>query len=198
MGLAVLVLGLVVFLGAHTFVTARPARAAAMQRLGTGPYMGLFAVVSVIGVLLIGWGFGLYRQSGWIDVWTPPAWMRHVTILLMWPSIVLVVAAYLPGHIKRAAKHPMLAGVKLWAFAHLLSNGDLGSIILFGSFLGWAVYDRIAVKRREAAGEVTNIQYGEGGWTNDVIALALGTFVYFALAYTFHPAIIGVPVFGGG
>lgn len=197
MGLAILVLGLVVFLGAHTFVTARPARAAALKRLGNGPYWALFSIVSIAGVLLIGWGFALYRQTGWIDVWTPPAWMRHVTILLMWPSIVLVVAAYLPGHIKRAAKHPMLAGVKLWAFAHLLSNGDLGSIILFGAFLGWAVYDRIAVKRREAAGEVTNIRFAEGGWTNDVVALLIGTFVYFALAYTFHPAIIGIPVFGG-
>ena len=196
MGLAILVLGLVVFLGAHTFVTARSPRAAAMARLGNGAYWGLFSIASIAGVLLIGWGFALYRQTGWVDVWTPPAFMRHVTILLMWPSIVLVVAAYLPGHIKRAAKHPMLAGVKLWAFAHLLSNGDLGSIILFGSFLGWAVYDRIAVKRREAAGEVTNIQFADGGWTNDVIALLIGTFVYFALGYTFHPAIIGVPVFG--
>jgi uncharacterized membrane protein len=196
MGLAILVLGLVVFLGAHTFVTARSVRAAAMARLGNGPYRVLFSVASIAGVLLIGWGFALYRQTGWIDVWTPPAWMRHVTILLMWPSIVLVVAAYLPGRIKRAAKHPMLAGVKLWAFAHLLSNGDLGSIILFGSFLGWAVYDRVAVKRREAAGEVTNVQFADGGWTNDVIALLVGTFVYFALGYTFHPAIIGVPVFG--
>ena len=190
MGLAILVLGLVVFLGAHTFVTARSPRAAAMARLGNGPYWALFSVASIAGVLLIGWGFALYRQTGWIDVWTPPAFMRHVTILLMWPSIVLVVAAYLPGHIKRAAKHPMLAGVKLWAFAHLLSNGDLGSIILFGSFLGWAVYDRIAVKRR------ANIQFADGGWTNDIIALLVGTFVYFALGYTFHPAIIGVPVFG--
>jgi uncharacterized membrane protein len=197
MGLAVLTLGLVVFLGAHTFVTARAARAAAMKRLGTAPYWILFSVVSIIGVLLIGWGFALYRAAGYIEIWTPPAWMRHLTILLMWPSIILVVAAYLPGHIKRAAKHPMLAGVKIWAFAHLLSNGDLGSIILFGGFLGWAVYDRIAVKRREAAGEVTNIQYADGGWTNDAIALVIGTFVYFALAYTFHPAIIGVPVFGG-
>jgi len=197
MGLIVLILGLVLFLGAHTFVTARPARAAAIERLGTGPYWILFSVVSIIGVLLIGWGFALYRQTGWIEVWMPPRWLRHVTILLMWPSIVLVVAAYLPGHIKRAAKHPMLAGVKLWALAHLLSNGDLGSIILFGAFLAWAVYDRIAVKKREAAGEVTNIRFADGGWTNDVIAVLVGTFVFFALAYTFHPAIIGVPVFGG-
>jgi uncharacterized membrane protein len=196
MGLAILTLGLVLFLGAHTFVTVRTARAAAMERLGTGAYWIVFSVVSIVGVLLIGWGFALYRAAGYVEVWTPPAWTRHAASVLMWPSIVLVVAAYLPGHIKRAAKHPMLAGVKLWALAHLLSNGDLGSIVLFGAFLGWAIYDRIAVKRREAAGEVTNIQIVDGGWTNDVIAVAIGTFVFFALAYTFHPAIIGVPVFG--
>jgi uncharacterized membrane protein len=114
----------------------------------------------------------------------------------MWPAVILVLAAYLPGHIKQKAKHPMLAGVKLWALAHLLSNGDLGSIILFGSFLAWAVYDRIAVKRREQAGEVTNIRIVDGSWTNDAIAVGVGTFVFFALGYTFHPAIIGVPVFG--
>jgi uncharacterized membrane protein len=196
MGLAILVLGLVLFLGAHSTVTLRSPRAALMNRLGNGPYMLLFSFVSVVGVLLIGWGFSLYRQAGYIEVWSPPAFMRHVTILLMWPAVILVLAAYLPGYIKQKAKHPMLAGVKLWALSHLLSNGDLGSIILFGSFLGWAVYDRIAVKRREQAGEVNNIRFADGGWTNDAIAVGVGTFVYFALAYTFHPAIIGVPVFG--
>lgn len=196
MGLAILVLGLVLFIGAHSTVTLRGPRALLMNRLGNGPYMLLFSVVSVIGVVLIGWGFGLYRQTGWIEIYAPPSWMRHVTIALMLPAVILVIAAYLPGHIKAKAKHPMLAGVKLWSFSHLLSNGDLGSIILFGSFLAWAVYDRIAVKKREQAGEVTNIQIVDSSWTNDAIAVALGVFVYFALGYTFHPAIIGVPVFG--
>lgn len=196
MGLAILVLGLVLFLGAHGAVTLRGPRAALMNRLGNGPYMALFSIVSVIGVVLMGWGFGEYRQTAWVELWSPPNFMRHITIALMLPAVILVVAAYLPGHIKAKAKHPMLAGVKLWAFAHLLSNGDLGSIILFGSFLAWAVYDRIAVKRREAAGEINNIQITDPSWTNDVIAVVLGTFVFFALGYTFHPAIVGVPVFG--
>jgi uncharacterized membrane protein len=195
MGLLILILGLIVFLGAHTFVTARQARAVAMARLGKA-YWLMFALTSVVGVVLIAWGFALYRRTGWIDVWYPPAFMRHITIGLMWFSVIMVLAAYLPGHIKSWAKHPMLAGVKIWAFAHLLSNGDLGSIILFGSFLAWGVYARIALKRREAAGEITNIRAVDSGWANDAVALVLGTFIYLALGYVFHPVMIGVPVFG--
>ena len=194
MGLLILILGLIAFLGAHTFVTAREARAVAMKRLGR-LYWPAFAIVSLIGVILIAWGFAIYRQTGWIDIWSPPAFMRHITIGLMWVSTILVLAAYLPGHIKSWTKHPMLAGVKIWAFAHLLSNGDLGSILLFGSFLAWGVYARIAVKRREAAGEITNTLAVDAGWTNDAIALVVGTFIYLALGYVFHPVMIGVPVF---
>ena len=194
MGLLILILGLIAFLGAHTFVTARTARASAMARLGKAYWLA-FAVTSLIGVILIAWGFSIYRQTGWINVWSPPAFTRHITIGLMWFSIVLVLAAYLPGHIKKWTKHPMLAAVKIWAFAHLLSNGDLGSILLFGSFLAWAVYARIAVKRREAAGRMTSTLAVEPGWTNDAVALVVGTFIYLALAYVFHPVVIGVPVF---
>jgi uncharacterized membrane protein len=194
MGLLILIVGLVAFLGAHTFVTAREARAVAMTRLGKA-YWLIFALVSLIGVILIAWGFSIYRQTGWINVWSPPAFLRHITIGLMWFSTILVLAAYLPGHIKAWAKHPMLAGVKIWALAHLLSNGDLGSILLFGSFLAWGVYARIAVKRREAAGEITNTLAVDAGWINDAVALVVGTFIYLALGYVFHPAMIGVPVF---
>jgi uncharacterized membrane protein len=194
MGLAVLILGLVLFLGAHAFVTAREARAVAMKRLGR-VYWPAFAIVSLAGVVLIAWGFSVYRQTGWIDVWAPPRFMRHITIGLMWFSTILALAAYLPGHIKAWTKHPLLAGIKVWAFAHLLSNGDLGSILLFGSVLAWAVYARIAVKRREAAGRVTDTLAVERGWTNDAVALVVGTFIYLALAYVFHPVVIGVPVF---
>ena len=194
MGLAVLILGLVVFLGTHLFVTRREARAAAITRFGNG-YRLLFALASALGLVLIIFGYGLYRQSGWIDVWSPPAFMRHITIGLSWFAVVLVLAAYLPGHIKARTKHPMLAGIKIWAFAHLLSNGDLGSIILFGSFLAWAVYARIAAKKREALGDITRVGMADRGWMNDAIAVGLGTVLYLALAYVFHPAVIGVPVF---
>jgi uncharacterized membrane protein len=114
---------------------------------------------------------------------------------LVWPAIILVTAAYIPGNIKRTLKHPMLAGVKLWAFAHLLSNGDLGSIILFGAILAWAVYDRISLKRRTDAGAPP---IPVGGWRNDALAVVVGTILYLALGFVFHPLVIGVPVFGKG
>ena len=194
MGLLILMLGIVVFLGAHTFITAREMRAAVMKQFGS-LYWPAFAITSLIGVVLIAWGFSIYRQTGWIDVWSPPRFMRHITISLMWVSTILVLAAYLPGHIKKWTKHPLLAAVKIWAFAHLLSNGDLGSILLFGSFLAWCVYARIALKRRAAAGQITTTLAVERGWTNDAVVLAVGTFIYLAIGYVFHPGMIGVPVF---
>ena len=192
MGLAVLVLGLVVFIGTHVFVTYRDHRAALIKWIGEWPYKGLFSVVSIVGVALIAWGFARYRATGWIDVWYPPAWTRHVTVALMWPAIICVTAAYFPGDIKRRLKHPMLVGVKLWAFAHLLTNGDLGSIVLFGSILAWAVYDRISLKHRTDPGSPP---IPIGGRTNDIIAIIVGTILYVALGLVFHPLVIGVPAF---
>jgi uncharacterized membrane protein len=192
MGLAVLILGLIVFLGAHVFVTYRDHRAVLIASIGEWPYKGLFSLISIVGVVLIGWGFARYRATGWVDIWYPPAVMRHVTVLLMWPAIICVTAAYFPGDIKRRLKHPMLVGVKLWAFAHLLTNGDLGSIILFGSILAWAVYDRISLKHRTDPGAPP---IPTGGRTNDVIAVVVGTILYLALGLVFHPLVIGVPAF---
>ena len=192
MGLAVLVLGLVVFIGTHVFVTYRDHRAALINMIGEWPYKGLFSVVSIVGVALIVWGFARYRATGWVDVWYPPAWTRHVTVALMWPAIICVTAAYFPGDIKRRLQHPMLVGVKLWAFAHLLTNGDLGSIVLFGSILGWAVYDRISLKHRTDPGSPP---IPIGGRTNDIIAIIVGTILYVALGLVFHPLVIGVPAF---
>ena len=194
MGLAILVIGLVLFFGVHAFATRRDQRAALIARIGEGPYKALFALVSLVGILLIGYGFGLYRAGGYINIWMPPRWTRHVTELLVWPAIIAIVAAYIPGEIKRVLKHPMLAGVKLWAVAHLLSNGDLGSIILFGSILAWAVYDRISLKRRADA-PAPAVATG-GGYRNDFIVVVVGTLVYFVLGFWFHPWVIGVPVFG--
>ncbi|QAU50265.1 NnrU family protein [Bradyrhizobium guangzhouense] len=194
MGLLVMILGLVLFFAAHVFTTKRDARAQAIARLGEGTYKILYSVVSLAGLALIVWGFGHYRATGWIDVWHPPKAMKHITIALMLPAVILVVASYLRGRIYATLKHPMLAGVKLWAFAHLLANGDLGSIILFGSFLGWGVYDRISLKHRADSG---GPPIPVGGVTNDLIAIAVGIVVYLALAFAFHPVVIGVPVMGG-
>jgi uncharacterized membrane protein len=191
MGLGVLILGLIVFLGAHTFITFRDARAAAIARLGVG-YRALFALVALAGLVLIIYGYGQYRAHDWVQVWSPPAFMRHITVGLMLFAAIFFTAAFIPSHIKATLKHPMLAGVKTWALAHLISNGDLGSIVLFGAFLAWGVYARIAAKRRGDLGAVT----APAGWTNDVIVVALGIVIYLALGYAFHPMVIGVPVFG--
>lgn len=191
MGLSVLILGLAVFLANHLFVTFRGARAEAIARLGLNGYRFLFSLVSLLGLGLIVWGYGAYRAQEWIDVWSPPASMRHATVGLMLFSVILMVAVFIPSHIKAKAKHPMLASVKIWAFAHLLSNGDLGSILLFGTFLGWAVYARIAAKRRLDA----VLPVAPPGWLNDLIVVVLGIVLYLALGYVFHPIAIGVPAF---
>ncbi len=193
MGLAILVLGLVAFLGAHTFVSMRAARAAVIPRLGELPYKGLMSLLSLIGIILIAYGYGQYRATGWIEIWRPPAWTYYVTQILMWPASIAIVAAYSRGDIWRTLKHPMLVGVKTWAVAHLISNGDLGSILLFGSFLAWAVYDRITLKRRADPGAPA---IPVGGRRNDVVALVLGTLIYLLLGFVFHPLAIGTMVFG--
>lgn len=193
MGLAVLIIGLVVFIGSHVFVTQRNARAALIARIGAVPYRVLFGFVAIVGLVLIVWGFAHYRVEGYIQVWTPPTWTRHVTVALVWPAIIFATAAYIPGDIKRSLKHPLLVGVKLWAFAHLLSNGDLGGIILFAAILAWAVYDRITLKRRTDAGAPP---IPVGGRRNDIIAIVVGTILYLALGLVFHPLFIGIPVFG--
>jgi uncharacterized membrane protein len=192
MGLAIEIAGLVLFLGAHVFVSLRGHRDALVARLGRGPYLGLFTLVSIVGLVLIGYGFARYRAEGFIPLWYPPPWTRHIVEALMWPASIAVVAAYIPGNIKRALKHPMLVGVKIWAFAHLCANGDLGGIILFGSVLAWAVYDRITLKRRDDPG-APPIPIGGGG--NDAIAVVVGTILYLALGFAFHPVVIGVPAF---
>lgn len=192
MGLGVLILGLVVFLGDHIFVTRRDARAAAIARLGIKTYRAIFALVAILGLALIVWGYGLYRAHEWIVIWSPPAFMRHITIGLMLIAVILFTAAFIPSNIKAKAKHPMLAGIKTWALAHLLSNGDLGSILLFGSFLCWGVYARIAAKRRGDVG-TTSVPTG---WTNDIIVVLVGIVIYLALGFAFHPIFIGIPVFG--
>ena len=194
MGLAILVLGLVVFLAPHVLTAYRTERQRVVDRLGEGPYKIVYSLISAVGIVLIAYGFGVYRSTGWIDVWYPPAWTRHVAAALVWPAIICIVAAYSPGRIKIALKHPFLVGIKLWAVAHLIANGDLGSIILFGAILAWAVFDRISLKRRTDPGAPP---IPVGGTRNDVIAVGAGTVVYLLLGLYFHPYVIGVPAFTG-
>jgi uncharacterized membrane protein len=192
-GLLVMILGLVLFLGVHVLTTQRDLRARLIAASGEGGYKIGYALVALLGLVLIVWGFADYRATGRIDVWYPPKVLKHITVALMLPAVILVVASYLRGRIYTTLKHPMLAGVKLWAAAHLLANGDLGSIILFGSFLAWAVFDRISLKHRADAG---GPPIPVGGIGNDLIAVAVGVVAYLALAFVFHPVVIGVPVVG--
>jgi uncharacterized membrane protein len=187
--MALLIVGLVLFLGVHSVAIVAPAlRARMIQRLGEGAWKGLYALVSLIGFVLICYGFGLARQAP-VILYLPPTWLRHVALLLMLPVFPLVLAAYLPGRIKTAAKHPMLAGVKFWAFAHLLANGLLADVLLFGGFLAWAVVDRISLKRRSTPQALRTAP--PGPW-NDAIAVVLGLAIYALLIGWAHVRLFGV------
>ncbi|MFV0279614.1 MAG: NnrU family protein [Rhodoblastus sp.] len=188
--MTILILGLLVFIGVHLVPAAPAAHENLVRKLGPGQYKIIFSVASIVGFALIVWGFGLARHSGAnIQLWNPPTWTRHIAFLLMWISFVLLVAAYVPCHIRDRARHPMLAAVKIWAFAHLLANGDLAGVILFTAFLAWAVYDRISVKKRGALGP---LGARHGGWTQDAIVAVVGTLAYLAMFRWGHPWLIGV------
>lgn len=187
--MSLLVLGLVLFLGIHMLTTLREPRAALIGRLGEGPYKGLYSLVAAIGLVMIVWGFGRYRSDGYVQIWNPPFAIFHpIALVLLWFALVALAATYAPpGRIKSILRHPMLVAVKAWALAHLLVNGDLGSLLLFGSLLVWAVYDRIAVKRRGDQGAAGVESFGR----NDVIVIVIGTIGYVAILWL-HDSIIGV------
>jgi len=183
----VLILGLLIFLGAHVFATLRPQRAALIETFGEKGWKTGFSIVSGVGLVLIVWGFAVYRSDGLIHVWTPPVWARHLALPLVWLAFVALVSRRTgPGRIRGMLHHPMLVAIKLWAAAHLLANGDLGALLLFGSFLAFAVYDRIAVKKRGDAGAETSADFTAG----DGKAVAIGT-VVFAVVLALHPWLFG-------
>lgn len=191
----VLILGLVVFLGIHSVSIVAPGwRTATVGRLGEKPWKGLYSIASAIGLALIVVGYGLARRDP-VVLYAPPAGLRHLALLLMLPVFPLLFAAYLPGRIRAAAKHPMLLAVKLWAVAHLLANGTLADVLLFGGFLAWAVADRISVKRR-AAVDAHEIPVGSGRPANDAIAIVVGLLVYAAFVFWVHRWLIGVSPLG--
>jgi uncharacterized membrane protein len=194
--MTMLIAGLVLFLGTHFLTTQRSLRASLRERWGENRYKLAYTALSLAGFALIIVGYGDYRADGYVAVWTPPRGLTHVALLLMMPVFVLLAAAYLPGWIKRTVRHPMLAAVKFWALAHLLTNGDLGSMLLFGSFLAWAVFARISLKQREAiegAPDFAAMRFGRG----DSVAVVGGLGAYLVFALALHPILIGVAVVGG-
>jgi uncharacterized membrane protein len=188
-----LILGLILFLGTHSVSIVRPDwRSRVVARVGEVPWRLGYSVVSVLGLVLIVLGYGAARVSDPVLLYQPPVWMRHVSLLVMLPVFTLVLAAYLPGRIQRALKHPMLLGVKLWAIAHLLANGTLADVVLFGGFLAWAVADLVSLKRRETP---TVPRAPEGKW-NDLIAVVGGLAVYVAFILFLHRWLMGVSPIG--
>ncbi|HRE20706.1 MAG TPA: NnrU family protein [Rhabdaerophilum sp.] len=189
-----LVLGLVLFFAGHILSRIGSLRADLIARLGMGGYRGFYSALALAGFGLIVYGFGHYRASGMIPVWNSPRWMAHLVIPLMWASFVLLAATWLPGAIKAKAKHPMLAAVKIWAFSHLLANGDLGSILMFGSFLLWAVMARIALKKSGGTEVMPGAGTLAGGRRNDILAVLVGTGLALGFITGLHRFLIGVPI----
>ncbi len=190
--MVILILGLAIFLGMHSVVIFFPdLRSRAVARFGEGVWKSLHGMISLIGLALIVQGFGLARQAPTV-LYVPPGFLRMVTFLLMLPVFPLIFAAYLPGRIKTAMKFPMLAAVKFWALAHLLANGGLADVLLFGGFLAWAVLDRISLKRRPPLAIRTVV----AGPLNDVIAVLLGLAVYALFIGWAHQRLFGVSPLG--
>ena len=183
--------GLVLFVAVHVFTTLRGARDAAIAQLGLIPYRAVYSLLSIAGVLMIAYGYADWRAAGPAQLWEPPVAMRHVAATLMLLSTIALGGYFAPSHIRAWLKHPMLVAVKIWALAHLLANGDAATLTLAAAILAWAVYDRIAVKRRG-----TPLPVAPAGWGGDIVAVVIGLVLYAVLAFWFHPYVVGVPVMG--
>ncbi|NGZ86324.1 NnrU family protein [Duganella aceris] len=191
--MTILILGLIIFLGLHSVrIFADGWRTQMRARLGEKTWKGLYSLISLIGLALIVWGYGLARQTP-LAVWTPPPFTRHLAALLVCIAFVFIAAAYVPRNgIKARLHHPMTLGVKTWALAHLLANGTLHDIILFGAFLLWAVLLFRSARRRDAAAG-TAYPAGSGGATALTIVAGVAGALIFAL--WLHAPLIGVRPF---
>jgi uncharacterized membrane protein len=190
--MCLLIAGLVIFFGAHSIAILSPRlRDSLRARLGEGTWKGIYSIVSLLGFVLICKGFVLARLTP-VVLYTPPAWLRYVAAVLMLPVFPLVFASFLPGRIRTAMKHPLLAGVKFWALAHLLANGTLADVLLFGSFLAWAVIDRISLKRRPPQ----LLRTAPLRPWNDAAAVAVGLSVYALFLFGAHRWLFGVAPLG--
>ena len=189
----VMVLGLVLFLGVHSVrVVADDWRAAQIAARGEGAWKGVYSLLSLAGLVLIVYGYGLTRTAP-VELWSPPTWTRHAAALLTLVSFVLLAAAYVPGtRIKAAVGHPMVLGVKTWAFAHLLANGRLADVVLFGAFVAWSVVLYAASRRRDCR---NGTRYVAGPASRDAIAVVAGVLAWVAFAFWLHAWLIGVRPF---
>jgi uncharacterized membrane protein len=190
MPLALLIAGLVVFLGAHSVrIFAEDWRARQIGRLGEKRWKGLYSLVSLAGFALIVWGYASTRAHP-VDLWNPPAWTRPAATVLTFGAFILIAVAYVPANrIKAALGHPMILGVKVWAFAHLIANGRLGDVVLFASFLVWAVLDFRAARQRDRA---AGTRYPAGSAARDFATIAAGLIASWVFAQYLHGWLIGV------
>ncbi|MGI9336009.1 MAG: NnrU family protein [Gammaproteobacteria bacterium] len=190
--MGVLILGLVIFMAVHSVsIFAAGWRDGMVARLGEVPFKAAYSVVSLAGFVLIVWGYGQARMEP-VVLYTPPVWLRHVALLLLVPLFTLFLATYLPGRIKAAVKHPSLTAIKLWALAHLLANGMLADVVLFGVFLVWAVLDRISMKGRAPR----PLPAASPSGANDIIAVVAGLAIYAVFVFWLHAWLIGVSPVG--
>jgi len=192
--MALLISGMVIFFSVHVYsaIRSREPGKDIRERMGRGPYMGLYSLVSLVGFVLIIYGYGATRGAG--VIYEAPSWGAHVNLALMIPALILLVAAQVPvGHIKRVTKHPMLLAFKLWAIGHLLANGELNSVILFGGFLVYSIFDRIMVKRRGDNGLAADAPVSP---MMDIVSVVIGLGVWAAIAFWLHPILFGVAAMG--
>ena len=189
-----MVLGLILFLGAHSVrIVAEGWRAQTVARLGEGPYKGVLTVISLAGLGLIVWGFGVARETPTM-LWMPPRGMRHAAALLTLLAFVLLSAAYVPRNaIKARLHHPMVLAVKTWALAHLLSNGSLAHVILFGSFLAWGVANFVAARKRDRA---LGTRYPAGNFAGTATTVVVGVAAWALVALWLHGLLIGIRPMG--
>ena len=192
--MTLLILGLILFLGLHSLrIFADSWRTAQIARLGEKPWKGLYSLASIVGFVLLIEGFGRARAAT-VVLWSPPFWTHYVAALLTLLAFVLVVAAYVPGtRIKSWLHHPMVLGVKVWAFAHLISNGTLADVVLFGSFLAWAIADFASSRRRD---RVAGTVYPAGTAGKDAVAVVVGVVAWAVFAFWLHGWWIGVKPLG--
>ena len=193
--MTLLILGLILFLGMHSIrICAEGFRSAQVARFGLLGWKAIYSVISLLGFVLIIYGYGEARLSP-VVIWNPPVWTRHLAALLTIPAFILLAAAYVPGtRIKQKVGQPMVISVKVWAFAHLLANGMLADVLLFGSFLAWAVADTISANRRDRAAGIT---YAAGPLSRDIGAVLIGLVAWVVFALWLHGPLIGVRPFGG-
>lgn len=183
-----LLVGLILFLGVHSISIVAPNwRDAMLARMGERGWKGLYSVLSIVGFVLLVWGYGQARMEATV-LYNPPEWTRWIAAVLMLPVFPMLLAPYFPGRIKVALKHPMLVAVKTWALAHLIANGSSADVLLFGGFLVWAVIDRISFKRRPQR----PIPALPARRFNDVISIVLGLALYFLFMHWLHARWIGV------